>query len=103
MQRLDPNSERGGAIPCPTCGGRTQCIDSRPRKNGIRRRRMCRVCSARFTTLEVIIGADGRGDMPEVYVQRIVDDLKAKHADLANIITDLEAVARLHKMMVGDK
>lgn len=37
---------------CPYCAGDSQVIDSRPSKNGIRRRRVCKVCSRRFTTYE---------------------------------------------------
>lgn len=36
------------------CGGATQCMDSRPNKNGsVRRRRKCLTCGTRFTTWEI--------------------------------------------------
>lgn len=45
---------------CPNCGieltGSTwQCLDSRLRANGIRRRRRCLVCRTKFSTLEEIV------------------------------------------------
>lgn len=40
---------------CPVCGERTLIYDSRPDESGesVRRRRKCRVCGYRFTTIEV--------------------------------------------------
>jgi transcriptional regulator NrdR family protein len=40
---------------CPVCGERTLIYDSRPDESGesVRRRRKCRVCGHRFTTIEV--------------------------------------------------
>lgn len=37
---------------CPLCGKRTHVIDSRIRTYGLRRRRECVSCFARFTTVE---------------------------------------------------
>jgi transcriptional regulator NrdR family protein len=40
---------------CPVCGERTLIYNSRPDKSGesVWRRRKCRVCGHRFTTIEV--------------------------------------------------
>lgn len=38
---------------CPICGTETRSRDSRPTKEGIRRRRECPSCGNRFTTYEV--------------------------------------------------
>ncbi|HNS01448.1 MAG TPA: transcriptional regulator NrdR [Anaerolineae bacterium] len=52
---------------CPHCGeDRSRVIDTRTTGDGIRRRRMCEVCSKRFTTYEhvaaslIILKSDGR-------------------------------------------
>lgn len=37
------------------CGAKTEVIDSRENKRGIRRRRLCHICGARTTTLEVFV------------------------------------------------
>ena len=43
----------GFAVNCPYCSGRnSRVIDSREINDGIRRRRQCRKCGARFTTYE---------------------------------------------------
>ncbi len=41
-------------LPCKLCGGNTGVLDSRRSDlmNGIRRRRICKGCGARFTTYE---------------------------------------------------
>jgi len=45
--------ERDGGVMCPSCGGgKTAVVDSRPASTGVRRRRCCRNCDARFTTFE---------------------------------------------------
>lgn len=99
MQELDEGSDRGGAIRCPECHYRSRCVDSRPCEQGIRRRRMCRKCGKRFTTLEVVVGIENRAILPQIYLDHIIDDLKTKHGDLAKIIADLEAMARLHGLI----
>lgn len=40
---------------CPICAGDTRVIDSRPRPEGLRRRRSCVCCAHRFTTREYIV------------------------------------------------
>lgn len=40
-------------INCPKCGGRSQVTDSRHKPDGIRRRRSCKACGNRWTTMEV--------------------------------------------------
>jgi len=37
---------------CPYCGSASRVIDSRPIQDGVRRRRVCKVCTKRFTTHE---------------------------------------------------
>lgn len=37
---------------CPSCGGKTDVVDSRPTDMGVRRRRQCFACGERFTTYE---------------------------------------------------
>jgi len=46
-----PKSKSAG-LPCPTCSGNSQVIDSRLSGNEIRRRRVCLFCGRRFTTYE---------------------------------------------------
>jgi transcriptional repressor NrdR len=56
---------------CPYCGGsESRVIDSRSSAEGIRRRRQCPACSARFTTYErvqphnlVVLKKDGRREV----------------------------------------
>lgn len=38
---------------CPLCGGQTAVVDSRPSEDDITRRRECRACGHRFTTIEI--------------------------------------------------
>ena len=40
-------------IKCRECGGKTKVVDTYNAKNGIRRRRVCRNCAHRMSTLEV--------------------------------------------------
>ena len=45
----------GTSLPCPVCGsGNNSVIDSRPKGIGIRRRRSCQDCDARFSTFETV-------------------------------------------------
>jgi len=60
-------------VRCPFCGSEdTKVLDSRPREDGyiIRRRRQCKKCLKRFTTLETmevlrlyVVKADGRREL----------------------------------------
>lgn len=38
---------------CPVCGGKTAVIDSRGQGDEVIRRRKCRECEHRFTTIEI--------------------------------------------------
>lgn len=38
---------------CPTCGSATHVIDSRKATRWVRRRRECKECGERFTTIEM--------------------------------------------------
>ena len=41
---------------CPRCGGRAVVVDSRTYPTGeVRRRRKCRRCGFRFSTLEAVV------------------------------------------------
>ena len=41
---------------CPKCGGRAVVVDSRTYPTGeVRRRRECRRCAFRFSTLEAVV------------------------------------------------
>lgn len=51
--RCETQKITGSGFACPQCGGRTQVVDSRRIKWGIRRRRECVKCESRFTTTEV--------------------------------------------------
>lgn len=72
---------------CPECGGQTRVLDTRHHDAGeresIRRRRQCRQCPCRFTTLETI-AMPGRGKavstrdgVLESAVERALDELRA--------------------------
>jgi transcriptional regulator NrdR family protein len=38
---------------CPVCGGATAVIDTNPSEDSVRRKRKCRECDFRFTTIEI--------------------------------------------------
>ena len=42
---------------CPYCSSESRVIDSRPIPDGVRRRRVCKVCEKRFTTHERLASA----------------------------------------------
>ena len=54
-----PRAERGSwrDLECPHCHrvGGSETIDTRDKKDYVRRRRQCLACHARFTTYEVVI------------------------------------------------
>lgn len=54
---------------CPDCGQKSDVYDSRPFENTIRRRRQCKSCGHKYTTLEVI--------MPQVELPKKVVAFKA--------------------------
>ncbi len=71
------NRRREAAIVCPAClsDAGMGVTDSRPTlDNGVKRRRQCRACGARFTTHERITNVQYRSG-PAVDVLRIADDL----------------------------
>lgn len=51
---------KGPGVPCPHCGGASRVYDSRADKiaGGLRRRRRCLVCQARFSTSEGVLDID---------------------------------------------
>ena len=38
---------------CPVCGGATKVIDSRPEVDNVHRRRECKECGYKFSTVEI--------------------------------------------------
>ena len=38
---------------CPVCGGATKVVDSRPEVDTVHRRRKCKECGYRFSTVEI--------------------------------------------------
>lgn len=49
-------AEEETAMICPKCGGRAVVVDSRTYPTGeVRRRRKCRRCGFRFSTLEAVV------------------------------------------------
>ena len=38
---------------CPVCGGATKVVDSRPEVDNVHRRRKCKECGYRFSTVEI--------------------------------------------------
>jgi hypothetical protein len=51
---------KGPGIPCPHCGNASRVIDTRPDQiaGGLRRRRRCLCCRARFSTTEGVLDLD---------------------------------------------
>jgi transcriptional regulator NrdR family protein len=61
----DRQEQGTSSFPCPSCGGPTGVLDSRPVRTdfvGIRRRRRCARCETRFTTRERIWVAEERDE-----------------------------------------
>lgn len=40
---------------CPACGDGTEVQETRPVRTAVRRRRVCKTCSTKVTTVEVIV------------------------------------------------
>ena len=61
---------------CPRCSSSMQnCIDSRPSKEGTRRRRVCMKCGERFSTYEI-----GMERFKELKLKaQLLDDLMYAH------------------------
>jgi hypothetical protein len=74
---------------CPTCGGATRVIDSRKAARQIRRRRECKECGKRFTTIEM-----HRGEA------EALQQLKAWWLEIVGVIQVLESV-RTHDYVEG--
>lgn len=60
---------------CPICGGPVQVKDSRPARNGIRRRRLCTKCRNEFATLERIETVGDPLMVPSVRWNDMIRDL----------------------------
>ena len=94
-----PKIRDGGfSLPCE-CGGQTEVVDSRgtARFDGVRRRRRCLECHARFTTYE---SRDRSGDAIEVAdrMQRqlaaLVTSMRSEIAALRGVPTSLVAKSK---------
>jgi len=44
---------KGMGLPCPECNGRTRTLETRIARGNVRRRRVCKECSIRFTSWEL--------------------------------------------------
>lgn len=44
---------KGMGLPCPECNGRTRTLETRIARGSVRRRRVCKECSIRFTSWEL--------------------------------------------------
>lgn len=45
----------GSCIPCPECNANSCVLETRPNRDGLRRRRSCIACHYRFTTQETVV------------------------------------------------
>jgi len=61
---------------CPACGNSTRIIDSRKAARRVRRRRECKECGQRFTTLEMPQREAEALQELEAWWLRIVDAVK---------------------------
>ena len=62
---------------CPKCNGKTKIIDTSDTYDGRRRRRLCKVCSYRFSTIEILASR-----------LRQVEKIKREQRTLARAIED---------------
>lgn len=77
----------GNGFRCPTCQGDTSVLETRRRSGGLRRRRQCSGCQAKFTTIEMVAPMAGL---------RVTHD-----QDLAILSSrDLRALRRLMERLV---
>ena len=68
---------------CPECYGRTDVADSRRQIDGVTRRRKCRSCGYRFSTIEIDIDLYNRMSPPDREALRAAVDshlLALKHS-----------------------
>ena len=73
--------------PCPECGGQARVVDSRASSYGVRRRRECVACGARFTTYE-------RSDWPLVsaeQINRVLLQLREAGQALEELLSEVTA------------
>ncbi len=122
MLEFDKTTWYGGEMKCPRCGGiDSKVVDSRSIGEGIRRRRECLSCQARFTTYErvqpksiFVIKKDGRREefnrekllsgirkscekrpLPTGTIDKLVDNIEA---DLYNLGKN-----EIHTSYIGDR
>lgn len=77
---------------CPECGGAAQVKDSRPHEEGRTRRYQCKVCSTRFTTLELVShsgNSPGRDPFQLRVHEMRVESLDEIESELAHILSVL--------------
>ncbi len=65
---------------CPVCGGKTAVIDSRGLEDEVTRRRECRECGHRFTTIEVDLDIYERITPPDYQMIRAKVDRSLEEA-----------------------
>lgn len=68
---------------CSVCGGESLVVDSRETNDAIRRRRMCRSCGHRWSTLETSRGEDGASWNNAQSLCDAIDELKAATSSLS--------------------
>jgi transcription elongation factor Elf1 len=61
---------------CPACGNPTRVVDSRKRARRVRRRRECKECGQRFTTLEMPLQEAEALQELEAWWLKIVDAIR---------------------------
>lgn len=54
---------------CPKCGGRSAVIECRAKSYGFRRRRECRDCKHRWSTIEIICPERQPAKAAKIYMQ----------------------------------
>jgi len=93
---------------CPYCNSPSRVIDSRPIPDGVRRRRVCKVCEKRFTTHERLAPAQLRVAKrnrrnPEPFrVEKLMRSLWRVMRGTSLERTDAERVARRVELELSD-
>ena len=78
-----------------SCGGDTRVVDCRPQGIGLRRRRLCMECGARFNTLESVMPDMPRQLKPVVkkapfVAKEVAEKLKEKKREARRAVEDLK-------------
>jgi hypothetical protein len=70
---------------CMKCGGKGDVVDSRPQPEGTWRRRQCRVCGERWTTVESANPSDA-------VIMAVVDGLVDSVREITDAINTLKKI-----------